>query len=55
VLFHWRLGGAHVEGWYAPDISQDPQSALSGFSQQVAVVLVHDTAPAGERGRPTEH
>jgi mono/diheme cytochrome c family protein len=27
-----RLGGAKVEGWYAPDISNDPLSKLSGYS-----------------------
>jgi mono/diheme cytochrome c family protein len=27
-----RLGGAQVEGWYAPDISGDARSKLSGYS-----------------------
>lgn len=41
-----QLTGAQVEGWYAPDISNDPLSKVSGWSAgQIAAFLKSGTMP----------
>jgi mono/diheme cytochrome c family protein len=41
-----QLTGAQIEGWYAPDISNDPMSKLSGWTvEQVAAMLKSGTMP----------
>ena len=41
-----QLTGAQIEGWYAPDISNDPMSKLSGWTiEQVAQMLKSGTMP----------